>query len=149
MIFISHRGNLYKKNIDTENTIYQINKSLDYGFDVEIDVWYLEKKFWLGHDKPCEHVTESFLQQNKLWCHAKNYDALFVMTKNELIHCFWHNTDTYTLTSKGIIWAFPGSILNERSICVLPENNNFKDYLNCYGICSDNIIKYSDEYRSN
>lgn len=142
MIYISHRGNLTGKNIDTENSIIAINECLNLGYNVEIDVWFHNDSFWLGHDEPQTPISEQFLENTMLWCHAKNNIALFKMLNNANIHCFWHQNDSYTITSKGFIWAFPGEILNQNSICVLPETDNFLDYKHCYGICSDQIEIY-------
>jgi len=144
MKMISHRGNIERKNIDTENTLYQINKCLDLGYDVEIDVWYNDNKFYLGHDFPKEIIGVQDLIQPRLWCHAKNYQALLQMQKLD-IHYFWHQIDGYTLTSKNIIWAYPGFPIGHNTVCVLPEYNNIythDDLQKCYGICSDKIMYY-------
>ena len=144
MKFISHRGNYCQKNIDTENKINQIDKCLNIGLDVEIDVWYHNNKWLLGHDKPQYSIDEKFLCNPKLWCHAKNYLALLHMSDNADIHFFWHNIDKYTLTSKNYIWAYPGEKIDKNTICVLPELSNYNDtdLKTCAGICSDFIIKY-------
>lgn len=144
MKFISHRGNLKGKDILKENKKNTIKECLDLGLDVEIDVWLIENKFYLGHDKPEELTDIKFLENDSLWCHCKNKEAIFELIKNKNTHCFWHDTDKYTLTSKGIIWAFPGEKLSENSVCVLPELHNYDkiDLKNSYGICSDNILDY-------
>lgn len=144
MIYIAHRANYIGKNLSTENSINQITYCLSLGVDVEIDVWYVENSWWLGHDKPQYPINEQFLFNNNLWCHAKNNDAFFQMVNQKNIHCFWHETDAYTLTSRGYIWAYPGSKLNNQSICVLPEKYSYTidEIQHCAGICSDEIEKY-------
>ena len=102
MIFISHRGNICGPNPDHENNPEQITKVVSMGFDVEIDVWYQNDAWYLGHDKPQTEIDISFLKNTKLWCHAKNLSALEKMIDLN-IHCFWHQTDDYTLTSNGYI----------------------------------------------
>ena len=99
MILISHRGNLNGKS-NTENRPGYIHKALWQGFDVEIDVWYVDGEFWLGHDIPHYKIEENFLENPRLWCHAKSIDTLYKMTSNSLIHCFWHQEDDVTLTSR-------------------------------------------------
>ena len=84
-------------------------------------------------------IQEKFLQNTKLWCHAKSISALYKMKLNPLIHCFYHVSDKVTLTSKGYLWTYPNNELTDKSICVLPEIQRKKTY-NCAGICSD-IIK--------
>ena len=146
MILISHRGNLNGKS-DRENSPDYIEEALDQDFDVEVDVWYIDKQFWLGHDKPQYKVSEGFLEHSNLWCHAKNIQALYVMSKSSNIHYFWHQEDDVTLTSRGYLWTYPGKQLTEKSICVLLEFENKKSKVilpkNVAGICSDFIVRFT------
>jgi hypothetical protein len=52
MILISHRGNLNGPNPERENHPDYIWEALRAGYEVEIDVWWVEGKFKLGHDEP-------------------------------------------------------------------------------------------------
>lgn len=145
MIYIAHRGNINGKNTETENSINQILECLKLDLNIEIDLWYTTNGFMLGHDEPMYSVSEEFLYKysNKLWCHAKNSEAMFRLKKNNF-HCFWHETDKYTITSRGLIWAYPGSIIDSQTICVMPETVEDKDIEIgiAHGICSDNIEYY-------
>ena len=143
MIYISHRGNFQGKSEKDENRPEYIMKAVDKGFDVEIDVWFENNNFYLGHDQPTFKVDKDFLCKKELWCHAKNTQALYEMSKINC-HYFWPQEDDYTITSKGILWVYPGKILTKNSICVLPELSNYKEY-NCLGICSDFIEKYIND----
>ena len=138
MILISHRGILNGKT-DDDNKPKYIEEALSQGFDVEVDVWYIDKQFWLGHDKPQYKVSEGFLEHPNLWCHAKNIQALYIMDKNYHIHCFWHQKDDVTLTSRGFFWTYPGKELTKSSIAVLPDS---KPTVKVKGICSDYIVNY-------
>ena len=60
MILISHRGNLNGKT-DDENKPKYIEEALSQGFDVEVDVWYDNKQFYLGHDEPQYLIQKDFL----------------------------------------------------------------------------------------
>ena len=51
-VLISHRGNLNGKQPHRENHPSYIDEALNLGYDCEIDFWYHEDKFWLGHDTP-------------------------------------------------------------------------------------------------
>jgi len=140
MIFISHRGNINGQKKELENNPDYILQALNLKYDVEIDVRYLDNKWYLGHDFAQYNIDISFLKNKNLWCHAKNLDAL----KNMLIHginCFWHQEDNYTITSNGYIWTYPGNDLCEKSICVLPELEKQNFYKGA-GICSDFIERY-------
>ena len=138
MILISHRGNLNGKS-DEENHPNHIDIALRQGFDVEIDVWKVNQVEWyLGHDEPQYKVSIDFLKNRKLWCHAKNIEALYGMNK-EGVHCFWHQTDDVTLTSKGYLWTYPNKDLTQDSIAVLPKA---KPKIDVAGICSDYIVRF-------
>ena len=145
MIFISHRGNINSKIEERENSPQYIQEALGLGLDVEVDVWCVGDELYLGHDEPKYKVDVEFLQNEKLWCHAKNSEALLRML-NHNIHCFWHQNDKMTLTSKKYIWANPDKEYPTFSIAVLPENNANSDVTNCLGICSDYISKYKELY---
>ena len=102
--YISHRGNIDGRVINAENSPEQINFALTQGYEVEIDVWFVDDSFYLGHDEPLYLVEESFLENDRLWCHAKNEESFYKMLSNPKIHSFWHQTDDFTLTSKNYIW---------------------------------------------
>jgi len=142
MKLISHRGNLNGSKPDSENNPEYINQAIKEGFDTEIDIWYINNEWFLGHDKPQYKIDYNFLLNGNLWCHAKNKEALFELRKNKKINCFWHDKDVYTLTSHGYIWCNINSPLIEQSICVIPEKGINGDVNMCYGICSDYIIQY-------
>lgn len=144
MLFISHRGNLNGKNKKYENSPNYILKAIEKGYHVEIDVWFTNT-FFLGHDGPKYKISKKFLENNKLWCHAKNLDALCELKKIKTKY-FWHQNDDYTLTSNNYIWTYPGKKLSEKSICVLPELKKQKINKKIKGICSDYIEIYKKKF---
>jgi hypothetical protein len=143
MVLISHRGNINGRKPEDENKPWYILNAIEQGYDCEIDVWHVKNQWYLGHDKPEYEIDLGFLNNNKLWCHAKNLQALQDLLKNN-IHCFWHQKDDYTITSRGIIWTYPGNSLSCDSICVMPEyvNKKFKGLDTCAGVCSDIIVEF-------
>jgi len=143
MRIISHRGNLNGPNPYEENSIQQINKAISFGFDVEIDVWFQKSKFYLGHDKPKYKIDEKFLENSKFWCHAKNLQALDIMLRNSKIHCFWHEKDNFTLTSRNIIWTYPKKSICTNSVIVLNSKKTLPK--NCFGICTDYPLYYLNQ----
>tara|TARA_B100000767_G_C19721827_1_gene517638 strand:+ start:986 stop:1414 length:429 start_codon:yes stop_codon:yes gene_type:complete len=140
MFFISHRGNLSGPNEKFENKIDYVQKALDKGYEVEVDVRFDNDKFFLGHDFNQSEVNKNFLLNKKIWCHAKTKEALSALEKIKA-HYFWHQEDDYTITSRGFVWTYPGKSLLTNSICVLPEVANYNE-INCLGICSDYIERY-------
>jgi hypothetical protein len=146
MRLISHRGNISGKNPESENNPSYIELALSQGYEVEIDVWLINGNFFLGHDGPQYPIDISFLMNDRFWCHAKNLGALEKMLEIDSINCFWHQEDNYTLTSKRIIWAYPGHALTRNSVAVLPESTLYSNWelRECYGVCSDFIEKYKN-----
>ena len=102
---IAHRGNTKGSEPSRENKSSYILEVPKECF-VEIDVWLLNGIFYLGHDEPTEQTSVDFLRNERFFCHAKNEAALHEMIKLN-IHCFWHEGDQMTLTSKGFVWKYP------------------------------------------
>lgn len=138
---ISHRGNLNGKNVDFENHPDYIMAAINKGFDVEVDVWLYRDRLYLGHDKPQYVTSFEFLKSDRLWCHCKNTEVIPLLLSED-IHCFYHQTDDVTLTSKNFIWTYPNKFLVPNSICVMPELGYDGDLETCAGICSDFIGVY-------
>ncbi len=141
MILISHRGNINGSDVKKENHPDYIQKALDLGYDVEIDVWLVDNEFFLGHDEPQYKVHGTFLMTKGLWCHAKNIEAFYLMSLDNRIHCFFHDQDDVALTSRGYFWSSSENKMTSKSICVMPSN--YKDLpKNILGVCSDYVSKY-------
>ena len=147
MILISHRGNLKGPHPDENHPDY-ILRALVAGFNVEIDVWFINGKFKLGHDEPTYDFPFELFENHfsKLWLHCKNVEAMVALNEfpNEnLLNYFFHQEDDITLTSKGYIWAYPGKQPIKNSIAVMPELNK-DDLTQAIGICSDYIKDYKE-----
>lgn len=137
MLTISHRGNIKGKDSNYENNPNHIQKLLNVGMNVEIDVWKVGDSLLLGHDYPQHLVDLKFLQNNGLWCHAKNLEALYFMGNSKIENYFWHEEDKYTLTSSGYIWTFPAQKVTSSSIIVDNTKNWKESNYDCYAVCSD------------
>lgn len=150
ILIISHRGLLDGPNSILENRPSSIHDAIDKGFEVEIDLWMLEGRLWLGHNHPQYLFKEEQYDKTKIWCHAKNHEAFQYLILQDY-HCFWHNHDSYAITSKKYIWTHKkGKALSPRNklptIYALPENDhivkeNLSDY---YGVCTDFPFKYKN-----
>ena len=149
MKIISHRGNLVGPKSCQENAPLSINKAIELGFDCEIDLWVDNSiRFLLGHDFGEFEVKFNWLKerQEKLWIHCKNLKALEILQSDAKdLNFFWHQNDDHVLTSKAIIWSFPGKPISSQAIAVLPEiwdsyeSESLKD---SYGICTDYPLKF-------
>ncbi len=148
MIFIAHRGLFNGPDETVENSPRQIAAALSKGFDVEIDVWVVDGKFYLGHEKPAHEVPAEFFWNHKFWLHCKNVEALAVLANHPCCESFFHDKDDVVLTSRNFLWTYPKAeiLLTKNSVAVLPERvESWQGLENCYGICSDYVTEYSKD----
>ena len=151
MIMIAHRGNTVCPKLNLENRPEYINEALAAGFYVEVDVWIKDGLITLGHDEGVYSCQVEFLVDDRIVCHAKNFEAVEFFNSRKDIHWFWHEDDCCTLTSKGWVWTYPHKLI-KNSILNQPEFDNkfdlniitsmYKWYLsNCnfIGVCSDYV----------
>lgn len=153
MKIIAHRGNLNGPS-SSENIPKQIDSCIDLGIDCEVDIWRVNDKLYLGHDRWNTQINSDWLleRREKLWCHCKNPEALkfFESLKELEFNYFWHENDKYTLTSRGTIWVYPGEIVPGGAVSVLPEkwikNSRLSELNKSFGICTDYSIYYAKQF---
>ena len=141
MILISHRGNINGEKLLLENTPTYIDNALKRGYEVEIDVWYIDG-FYLGHDGPQYKIELDWLleRQDKLWIHCKNFNALTQLIKTNL-KLFYHEKEDYTIISNKCIWAHNLNNIDDKCIIPLLGKKELKNWkrTDVYGICSDYV----------
>lgn len=143
MKLIAHRGNLDGPQPQLENQPDYLVQAISKGYDVETDVWLVNKQLWLGHDQPDWLIDETFLSKiaKHAWFHAKNHEAFDFLLRGGY-HCFWHDQDDFTLTSRGYAWAYPGiTPLKYRTVCV--QQTSDEPPADAYGVCSDFVGRYA------
>ena len=67
------------------------------------------------------------------------------MLLKKKIHCFWHETDKHTITSKGHIWTYPEENATPNSVIVIAGSNLKLSHKKTYGICGDYVLAWSSE----
>ena len=153
MKIIAHRGNTDGPNPLEENRPKYIDAAIEKGFDVEVDLRMSSEGLFLGHDKPDYPITIGWLYERKdnLWIHCKDFQSIKMMSEVPRydFHYFWHESDRYTMTNKGIGWVFPGQQPYVRSVVVLPEdvlffNEQYTKSNRFYAICTDFCDRYKD-----
>ena len=132
MKVIAHRGLLDGPDLSLENNPDYISHYLSHftGLYAEVDLWITDEKFYLGHDSPQYLISESFLHEfiDQLILHVKiNFDnssgfSSFSSLCKAGFHLFSHDSDDFSFTSKGWIWAHPRLNLIPGTIAVMPEN---------------------------
>ena len=77
-------------------------------------------------------------------------EALVLLNEYKELNIFWHESDKYTLTSKGYIWSYIGVETKKNIICVMPElaYYNYIEIVKTkiinnelYGVCTDYCCK--------
>tara|TARA_R100000664_G_C2662030_1_gene77808 strand:- start:145 stop:591 length:447 start_codon:yes stop_codon:yes gene_type:complete len=144
MEFISHRGNIDCPN-QNENCPFQIEKAIKL-FRVEIDVWFIGGKWFLGHDRPTYEIGIGFFDKD-MFLHCKNFEAVKNLS-DTCYNWFWHEKDAMTLTSKGEIWCYPENYV-ENGITVVKKEYSLelknKIPLNIKGICTDYPLIFKEK----
>jgi hypothetical protein len=142
MIKIAHRGNFAGRLEDKENQPDYILRTLDLGFDVEVDVWLVNDQLFLGHDKPEYPIEYSFLMDTRLWIHCKNLEVANLLSQNATTLNLFLHTEGTCITTQGFLWTAPGGVITSRSIAVMPELTPDWDISGAIGVCTDYPMKY-------
>lgn len=141
MIKIAHRGNIDGPAPGAENSPAQLELAISRGFDVEVDVWVIDSKIFLGHDLPQHPVSYNYLIKiaNKAWFHCKNVEALELFSTGlRGLRYFWHQEDRYTITSHGQVWVYPGEKATVGSVVVDLDLSNLENYASvAHAVCTD------------
>jgi len=148
MKLIAHRGNVDGPNPAYENQPDYIQQAMSEGYDVEVDVWYVDESIWLGHDRPQYHVSHSdfisLLYFKSIWWHAKDYKTLnYMLSHGRQIKVFAHEGDKYGLVNGGYIWTADTTIQlepNNYTVWILPTlPSDFIPDPMLYGLCTDDF----------
>lgn len=129
-------------NPGRENSPQYINEALSAGFDCEIDLWVCDGVTKLGHNHGQYPIDLDWMRERKenLWVHCKNHEAVAMMASDTL-NWFFHDSDSYTLTSKGYVWSYPGVAVAGSTSIVLhfgrSDPTRRGDLAKAYGICGD------------
>lgn len=144
MKFISHRGNLNGPRPDEENKVAYIREALSHGYDVEIDVRLLGDTLYLGHDRAQETINLAFLENDRLWVHAKTPET-FLYLLDRPVHSFFQSDDLLALTTRGYLWHhFTCSHFrcHKSVLMVMGEPGPLADYQGAHGVCSDFVSRF-------
>jgi hypothetical protein len=143
MIFISHRGNIEGVQPDRENSPEYIDEAIISGYEVEVDIRWKDGELFLGHDKPQYPTSLEWLLERKeyLWIHTKDYESLATL-QDYALRYFWHEKDSFTLTSNGYIWSHDFQNKMTRH-CIVPllslEEVEQYTQKHFYAVCSDYV----------
>ena len=143
--FIAHRGNVSGRFVPDENKPERIDELNAKGVGCEIDVWYTQGSWFLGHDEPQHNVSFEWLMKSlplRLY-HCKNAAALDKLhlecgRLGYEVNLFYHTVEDYAITSRGHIVVHPDQMCLPDSIEMMPELSKDRfDRLCPTVVCSD------------
>ena len=142
VVIISHRGNTRGVDI-LENKPEFIDRAITKGYDVEVDIRYVDQTFYLGHDTPDYIVDTKWIQNRSknIWFHCKNLYAAIKLEKMGNIKYFCHSLDPFTtIKPVGLFWVHDLNLKINNS-CVIPllSEQDIEKYngQQPYAICTD------------
>lgn len=139
MIIVSHRGNL-NGPCELENHPSQISEAVKLFF-VEIDVWYINKNWFLGHDQPQYKVNFDFFT-DKMYIHCKNFEALEEFENlNTNLKYFWQTNENISFIRNDKLWC-NYNIYTKHGITVELLYNDKIVTKDIRGICTDFPLSY-------
>jgi hypothetical protein len=154
--FIAHRGNLRGPSHVEENAPDVLDRRDEEGIAVECDVWYRGGQLWLGHDMPQYKITLGWLAASpRRLIHAKDGTTFeYLLAENGKralgLHIFYHTSEDYALTNKGIVIVCPNAPILEGSLCMMPEMTNPPycpmEREKLFFLCSDRKDGYSSHF---
>ena len=144
MKLISHRGNIVGPNLNRENSPSYIDTAISACYEVQVDINFINGKFYLGHDTPDYEINETWLRNRKgsIWFHCKNLDAATELSKLSDFKFFCHTSDPFILTSTNHIWVHDLDLnLNNKCIIPLLSDEDLISYRGglVHAICTDYI----------
>jgi hypothetical protein len=147
MIKISHRGNINGPVLDKENRPSYIDAAIQLGYEVEVDIRFINDEFWLGHDEPQYKVVVTWikLRKDKLWIHCKDTESASELLKlDNGYKIFCHTNDPYVLTTTNHLWVHDLTTrVDSTSIIPLIGLEDIKNYKGNtpFAVCSDYVSK--------
>lgn len=138
---IAHRALVNGPDKRLENDIATIVHRCSNGLYSEIDIWYVNSKWYIGHDSPEEEIALEYLISPYLFIHAKNVDAFhelqIISNSHGLnLRIFYHTEEHYALTTRGETIIYPGLPEKDGWLYMMPERTKLT--LQSSGmICSD------------
>jgi len=147
MKIISHRGNINGPITEKENRPSYIDSAIQLGYEVEVDLRYINNEFWLGHDIPQYRIESQWmeLRSENIWFHCKDINSAIELTKlNNKYKFFCHTQDDYVITSNNKLWVHNlSNIITNECIIPLIDLSDINDYTNDepYAICTDYVFK--------
>lgn len=156
LIYVAHRGNIYNKQEENENSPEYIQEALSNEFFVEIDVWQRKNKTYLGHDEPQYQINLKdypwYCNSNIFW-HCKDMQTYIWFLENADYFCFFYQdspgiaaiNNSSIMRGQQIYWTYKYPI--SRGILMIDSQIEAIEN-NIAGLCSDEIGLIKQQFTS-
>lgn len=110
-----------------------------------MDVWGLDGELFIGHDKPYLSVMpKEFINNSGVWAHAKNIEALKILSGNCQCKLFTHDREPIAIVEGGFFWTTNPDNVCQKTIFMDVEGVRYSpreivNILTAHGICSDRL----------
>lgn len=154
---IAHRGLTKGPSEYEENSPTAIAEAIEKLYFAECDIWFVENKWYLGHDRPSYEITEQWILEHSDFgfFHAKNVSTFLELIKVRnrkkcFLDFFFHDGDKVVLSSENSTVLLTGQIylnciINQPELWMDPVNLvSFARYLNSLPGRYDLMTKYCD-----
>lgn len=147
MKIYSHRGNLSGKD-PRENEPAFLLDCIALGFHVEVDLWFADGAYFLGHDEPTHRIDLADFDREEVIFHLKNAHVPHL----ERADAFAIENDPYVLTRRGLLWMNYGQPANPQGVMCSPElvgdprpvAEFARSVRHAAGICTDHPVLVRD-----
>lgn len=116
MRIYSHRGNLSGKS-PRENEPAFLQDCIAAGFHVEVDLWFVDGAYFLGHDGPEHPIDLKDFDREEVIFHLKSPHLPALRHAD----AFAIDNDRYVLTLRGLLWTNFGQPTNPQGVMCSPE----------------------------
>lgn len=99
MRIISHRGNL--RGVDPKENFPDRIKKVAETFETEVDAWFINGLYYLGHDRPEFEVDKFFFMDSNLLVHAKTVATYLQLHRYSDVNVFLQHQDGLAVSSGG------------------------------------------------
>lgn len=144
MLILAHRANVDGPG-PAENEPEQIERCLDSGFGVEVDLWHIDGRCYFGHDDPRHPADLERFDRDGVVFHLKNPWLPALARADAFAIC----NDPFALTLRGRIWTNYDQPAGPASIVCAPElvgaEESLADFVarhrHAAGICTDHPLR--------
>jgi hypothetical protein len=143
---VYHRGNS-ARDLSVENNPKKLLELVRRGRHIELDIWTVGNKLFVGHDRPDVEVTYDWLLavEPRALIHCKDGRTFSVLRRyfacrGIAANLFYHTSEDYALSTGGWVITYPGKPVFGEFLSMMPETAGRNPNMEAAAIiCSDKL----------